>query len=160
MWITQLTPTLGNGISSIQSSCSVMSDFLRPHEPQHARSPCPSPTPRVHPNPCPLSRWCHPTVSSSVVWKQVRMGSLPFLSYSVSETGRPAVLQSMGSSRVGHNGVTEQQQMFLRPSFLNSEMGQCLSPRALADSQVWGAAIWEGGGTLRILAYVFKPWRY
>ena len=39
---------------------------LRPHEPQHARPPCPSRTPRVHPNPCPLSR-CHPTISSSVI---------------------------------------------------------------------------------------------
>ena len=37
------------------------------HEPQHARPPCPSPTPRVHPNPCPLSWWCHPTILSSVV---------------------------------------------------------------------------------------------
>ena len=38
-----------------------MSDTLRPHEPQHSRLPCPSPTPRVHPNPCPLSLWCHPS---------------------------------------------------------------------------------------------------
>ena len=53
--------------SSVQFSHSVMSDFLRPHEPQHARPPCPSPTPRVYPNPCPLSWWCHPTISSSVV---------------------------------------------------------------------------------------------
>ena len=44
-----------------------MSDSLPPHEPQHARPPCPSPTPRIHPNPCPLSRWCHPTISSSVI---------------------------------------------------------------------------------------------
>ena len=44
-----------------------MSSSLWPCEPQHARPPCPSPTPRVHPNPCPLSRWCHPTISSSVV---------------------------------------------------------------------------------------------
>ena len=44
-----------------------MSDSLRPHELQHARPPCPSPTPRVYPNPCPLSRWCHPAISSSVV---------------------------------------------------------------------------------------------
>ena len=42
-----------------------MSDSLRPHEPQHARPPCPSPTPRVHPNSCPLSQWCHPAISSS-----------------------------------------------------------------------------------------------
>ena len=52
---------------SLQFSCSVMPKSLRPHEPQHARPPGPSTTPRVHPNPCPLSRWCHPTVSFSVV---------------------------------------------------------------------------------------------
>ena len=46
--------------ASVQFSRSVVSDSLQPHEPQHARPPCPSPTPRVHPNPCPLSRWCHP----------------------------------------------------------------------------------------------------
>ena len=57
-----------NGIfSSVQFSHSVMSDSLRPHEPQHARPPCPSPTPGVHPNPCPLSWWCHLTISSFVV---------------------------------------------------------------------------------------------
>ena len=52
---------------SVQFSCSVVSNSLQPHEPQHARPPCPSPIPGVHPNPCPLSRWCHPTISSSVV---------------------------------------------------------------------------------------------
>ena len=54
-------------IQKVQFSCSVMSVSLWPHEPQHARPPCPSPTPRVHPNPPPLSRWCHPTVSFSVI---------------------------------------------------------------------------------------------
>ena len=44
-----------------------MSDPLQPHGPQHARPPCPSPTPRVYPNSCPLSRLCHPTISSSVI---------------------------------------------------------------------------------------------
>ena len=44
-----------------------MSDSLWPHELQHARPPCPSPTPGVHSNSCPLSRWCHPAISSSVV---------------------------------------------------------------------------------------------
>ena len=53
--------------ASVQYSRSVVSDTLQPHEPQHARRPCPSPIPGVHPNPCPLSRWCHPTISSSVV---------------------------------------------------------------------------------------------
>ena len=51
----------------VQFSRSVVSDSLWPHEPQHTRPPCPSPTPRVQPNPCPSSRWCHPTISSSVI---------------------------------------------------------------------------------------------
>ena len=54
-------------LSSAQFSRSVMSDTLQPHELQYARLPCPSPTPRVHPNPCPLSRWCHTAISSFVV---------------------------------------------------------------------------------------------
>ena len=53
--------------SSVQFSCSVLSDSLWPHEPQHARPPCPSPTAGAYPNPCPSSWWCHPTISSSVV---------------------------------------------------------------------------------------------
>ena len=55
------------GFSSIQFSQSVVFDSLRPHELQHARPPCPTPTPRAYPNSCPLSGWCHPTISSSVV---------------------------------------------------------------------------------------------
>ena len=53
--------------SSVQFSGSVMSDFLWPHESQHARPPCPSPTPRVHSDSRPSSQWCHPAISSSVV---------------------------------------------------------------------------------------------
>ena len=53
--------------ASVQFSCSVVSNSLQPHGPQHARPPCPSPTPRVYPNSCPLNHWCHPTISSSVV---------------------------------------------------------------------------------------------
>ena len=52
--------------SSVQFSRSVVSDSLWPHGLQHARVPCPSATPGIHPNSCPLSRWCHPTISSSV----------------------------------------------------------------------------------------------
>ena len=55
------------GKGSVQFSHSVVSDSLRPYESQHARPPCPSPTPGVYPNPCPSSRWCHPAISSSVV---------------------------------------------------------------------------------------------
>ena len=53
--------------SSVQFSCTVVSDSLRPHGLQHARPPCPSPTPGVYSNSCPLSQWCHPAISSSVV---------------------------------------------------------------------------------------------
>ena len=53
--------------SSVQFSCSVVSDSLRPHGLQHARLPCPSPTPRVGSNSCGPNWWCHPTISSSVV---------------------------------------------------------------------------------------------
>ena len=53
-------------LSSVQFSRSVVSDSLRPHESQHAKPPCPSPTPRVHSNSYPSSQWCHPAISSSV----------------------------------------------------------------------------------------------
>ena len=62
-----LSPYEDITISSVQFSHSVMSDSLRPHEPQHARPPCPSPTPGVHPNSCPLSWWCYTTILSSVI---------------------------------------------------------------------------------------------
>ena len=61
-----LIRSVNTTLCSIQFS-SVASDSLQPHESQHVRPPCPSPTPRVYPNPCPLSRWCHPTILSSVV---------------------------------------------------------------------------------------------
>ena len=54
-------------IHSVQFSRSVVSDSLRPHESQHARPPCPSPSPGVHSDSCPSSLWCHPAISSSVV---------------------------------------------------------------------------------------------
>ena len=54
-------------VHPVQFSHSVMSNCLWPHELQHARTPCPSPTARNYPNLCPLSRWCHPTISSSVI---------------------------------------------------------------------------------------------
>ena len=54
-------------IQSVQFSCSVVSDSLRPHESKHARPPCPSPTPGVYSHSRPSSRWCHPAISSSVI---------------------------------------------------------------------------------------------
>ena len=62
---------------SVQFSFSVMSDSLRPHGLQHTRLPCPSPTPGACSNSCPLSRWCHPTLSSSVIPLSSRIQSFP-----------------------------------------------------------------------------------
>ena len=62
-WITFY---LKKCLESVQFS-SVVSDSLWPHETQHARPPCPSPTPGVHSNSCPSSQWCHPAISSSVI---------------------------------------------------------------------------------------------
>ena len=64
MWIVPLVKLL---MHAAQFSRSVVSNSLRPHGLQHTRPPCPSPTPGVYSNPCPSSRWCHPTISSSVV---------------------------------------------------------------------------------------------
>ena len=68
---------LTNQIRSHQFSRSVVYDSLQPHESQHARPPCPSPTPRVHSNSRPSSQWCHPAISSSVVPSTSCPQSLP-----------------------------------------------------------------------------------
>ena len=82
--------------SSVQLSRSVVSDSLRPHELQHARPPCPSPTPGVHSNSHPSSRWCHPAIWSSVV---------PFSSYPqsfpASESFPMSQLFAWGSQSTG-----------------------------------------------------------
>ena len=72
--------------SSVQFSHSVVSDCLRPHESQHARPPCPSPTPRVHSNSHPLSRWCHPAISFTVVPFSSCPQSLPVWVFSSEST--------------------------------------------------------------------------
>ena len=64
-------------LSSAQFSQSVMPDSLRLHGLQHARPPCPSPTPRVYSNLCPSSRWCHPTISSSAIHFSSCLQSFP-----------------------------------------------------------------------------------
>jgi len=136
-------------ISSVQLSCSVVSNSLRPHEPQHARPPCPSPTPRVHPNPGPLSQWCHPTISSSVVPFSScpqffpASGSFPMSqlftsggrSIGVSASGSPSntqdwsplgwtgwiSLQSKGLSRVFSNTTVQKHQFFCTQLSLESK---------------------------------------
>ena len=82
--------------SSVARSCPT----LRRHELQHARPPCPSPTPGVHPNPCPLSQWCHPTISSSVIpfsWPQ---------SFPTSGSFPVSQLFSLGGQHIGVSAAT------------------------------------------------------
>ena len=62
-----IAASYGKEHPSVKFSHSVVSNSLQPHGLQHVRPPCPSPTPRVHSNSCPLSQWCHPTTSSSHV---------------------------------------------------------------------------------------------
>ena len=127
---------------SVQFSHSVMSDSLPPHKPQHARPPCPSPTPEVYPKPCPLSQWCHPAISSSVMtfsscpqylpasesfpmsqlfaWGGQSTGVLTLASFlpkksqgwSPSEWTGWISLQSKGLSRVFSNTTVQKHQFF------------------------------------------------
>ena len=127
---------------SVQFSCSVVSDSLRPHESQHARPPCPSQTPRVYSDLCPLNQWCHPAISSSVVpfsscpqslpasgsfpmsqllaWggQSIRVSTsasvLPMNTQDLSPSGLTGwlSLQSKGLSRVFSNTTVQKHQFF------------------------------------------------
>ena len=77
LWPAPIEKPSSGQISSLQFSCSVMSDPLQLHRLQHARLTCPTPTPRACSNSCPLSQWCHPTISSSVVPFSSRLQSFP-----------------------------------------------------------------------------------
>ena len=108
--------TLWNIVSCtlcIQFSCSVTSNSLQPHGLQHTRPPCPSPTPRVYSNSCPLSQWRHPTISSSVV---------PFSSHLLSFPGRgsfqPSQFFASGGQSIGVSASTSVLPMNIQTDFL------------------------------------------
>ena len=86
---------------SVQFSRSVLSDSLQPQGLKHARPPCPSPTCRVYPNSCPLSWWCHPTISSSVIPFLSRLQSFP-----VSESFQMSQLFTLGGQSIGVSAST------------------------------------------------------
>ena len=90
-----------NRISSVQFSCSIMSDSLQPHESQHARPPCPSPTPGVHLDSRPSSQWCHLAISSSVVPFSSCPQSLP-----ASESFPVSQLFTRGGQSTGVSSIT------------------------------------------------------
>ena len=128
--------------SSVQFSCSVMSDSLQPHGMQHTRPPCPSPTPGAYSNSHPLNQWCHPTISSSVnpfsSCLQSFPASGPFQMSQIFESGGQSIgasastsvflmntqdwfslgwtdwipLQSKGLSRVFSNTTVQKHQFF------------------------------------------------
>ena len=86
---------------NVQFSHSVVSDSLQPHESQHTRPPCPSPTAGVYPNPCPLSWWCHPTISPSVI----PFSSCP-QSFAASESFPVSQLFESGGQSIGVSAST------------------------------------------------------
>ena len=110
-------------ISSVQSSRSVLSDSLRPHESQHARSSCPSPTPGVHPDSRPQSQWCHPAISFSVVPFSSCLQSLP-----ASESFPMSQLFAWGGQSTGVSALA---------SFLPKKI------------QGWSPSEWTGWTTLQ-----------
>ena len=87
--------------SSVQFSRSVVSNSFRPHEPQHSSPPCLSPTPGVHPNPCPLCQLCHQTISSSVV----PFSSCP-QSFPASESFQISLFFTSGGQSIGVSAST------------------------------------------------------
>ena len=86
---------------SVLFSHSVVSNSLQRHEPQHIRPPCPSPTPRVHPNPCPSSQWCHPTILSSIIPFSSRLQSFP-----ASASFQTSQLFASGGQSIGVSAST------------------------------------------------------
>ena len=116
-------PTKVRLVRSDQINRSVMSDSLRPHESQHARPPCPSPTPGVHSNSCPSSQWCHPAISSSVVPFSSCPQSLP-----ASETFPMSQLFTWGGQSTGVSDLA---------SFLPKK------------SQGWSPSEWTGWTSLQ-----------
>ena len=107
-----------------------MSDSLQPHELQHVRSPCPSPTPRVYPNSCPSSWWCHPAIWSSVVPFSSCPQSLP-----ASESFPMSQLFSWGGQSIGVSASSSVLTMDIQDWFpLGWLLGSPCSPRDPQDS--------------------------
>ena len=101
------------GLQSVKFSYSAVSDSLQPHEPQHTRPPWPSPIPGVYPNPRPSSRWCHPTISSSVI-----PFSSCFQSFPASGSFQMSQLIASGGQSIGVSASNQSFQWIFRTDFL------------------------------------------
>ena len=129
-------------ISSVQFSHSVMSDSLWPHEPQHTRPPCPSPTPGVYPDSCPLSQWFHLTISSSVVSFSSCPQSLP-----ASGSFPMSQLFTSGGQNTGVSASTSVLPM-------NTQDGSLCSPR---DSQESSPTPQFKSINSSVLSFLYSP---
>ena len=117
-------------LSSIQFSRSVVSGSLRPHGLQHSRPPCPSPALRVHSNSYPLSRWCHPTILSSVIPFSSRLQSFP-----ASGSFQMSQLSTLDGHRLEFQFQHQSFQWIFRTDFLqDSLVGSPCSPRDSRES--------------------------
>ena len=114
------------GFSSIHS---VVSNSLQPHGTQHARPPCPSPTPRVYSNSSPLSQWCHPTISSSIIPFSSCPQSLP-----ASESFPISQLFQWGGQSTGLSALTSFLPKNPRADLQNGLGGSPCSPRDFQES--------------------------
>ena len=133
-----------------QFSCSVVSDSLRPHELQLAKPPCPSPTPEVYPDSCPLSRWCHLTISSSVIPFSSCLQSFPTLgSFQMSQ------LFALGGQVLEFQLQHQSFQWIFRIDFLyNGLVGSPCSPR---DSQESSPAPQFKSVNSLALSFLYSP---
>ena len=113
--------------SAVQFSHSVVSDSLQPHGLQHARPPCPSPTPEVYSNSCPLSQWCYPTIPSSVVLFSSHLQSCP-----VSGSFQMSQLFASGGQSIGVSASASVLSMNIQEWFPLGWTGSPCSPK---DSQ-------------------------
>ena len=145
--------------SSVQFSCSAVSDSLQPHILQHARSPCPSPTPGVYSDLCPLSWWCHPIISSChplllppSIFPSIRVFSnesvlhirwQKYCSFSISPSNEYSglisfrmdwldLLQSKGLSRVFYNTTVQKHQFFSAQLSLQSNFPYLTAGKTIA----------------------------
>ena len=138
---TQIKTTVGYHYTPIQFSYSVMSNSLWPHEPQHVRPPCPSPTPGVYPNPCPLSQWCHPTISSPVV---------PFSSC-------PQSFPASGPFQMSQLFASGGQSIAVSPSTSVLEDGLVGSPCSPRDSQESSPTPQFKSISSSVLSFLYSP---
>ena len=137
-------------LSSVQFSRPVVSNSLQPHELKHTRPPCLSPTPGIYPNPCPLSRWCHPSISSSVV----TFSSCP-QSFPASESFQMSQLFASGGQCIQVQLQHQPLQWTHRPNLLQYGLVETsCSPR---DSQEFSPTPQFNSINSSVLSFLYTP---